>query len=138
MTTEIILNVYDLSPDQNAYLNPLGLGFYHTGIEIGGFEYQYGGNPDVSRSGVFQHAPLNVAGATYRESFLLGIVKDLRTAHAALDVVKEQFRANEYNLITRNCNHFSEALSLKLLNKRIPSFINRMARLGYGASCFLP
>lgn len=41
-------------------------------------------------------------------------------------------------MITQNCNHFSEAFTLKLLNKRIPSYINRAAKVGFYLSCLLP
>jgi hypothetical protein len=32
--TEVYLNVYDLNPSSNATLYPIGLGFYHTGIQL--------------------------------------------------------------------------------------------------------
>ena len=70
-STEIILNVYFLgdSTDPNVQklqaLAPFGIGLYHSGIEIHGVEYAYGGDPNNSGSGVFQSAPLSVSGATY-------------------------------------------------------------------------
>ena len=140
MTIEIILNVYDLSPQstQSSILNSFGMGFYHTGIEIDGLEYSYGGNFTHSGTGVFTAAPLNVDGAIYKSSYLMGVVRDFSKLHYAIDQVKNEFRANEYNLITQNCNHFSEALCLRLINKRIPSYINRASRFGQALSCFLP
>jgi len=68
----------------------------------------------------------------------MGIVNDYKKVEDALNVLRSEFKANEYNLIERNCNHFSEALTLKLLGKRIPSFINRASRIGYYTSCILP
>jgi hypothetical protein len=53
-------------------------------------------------------------------------------------MLKEKFKANQYNLLCQNCNHFSEALCLQLLGKKIPSFINRPSRMGYFLSCILP
>ena len=46
--------------------------------------------------------------------------------------------ANEYNLISQNCNHFCQAFSRKLLNRNIPSYVNRAANIGYYLSCLLP
>ena len=52
---EVILNVYDLSPESGtvSLLQKLGLGFYHSGVEINGVEYTYGGNFSHSGTGVY-------------------------------------------------------------------------------------
>ena len=55
-----------------------------------------------------------------------------------MDETSLAFKANEYNMITQNCNHWSEAFTMKLLGKRIPSYINKAARLGVLLSAFLP
>lgn len=39
--SEIYLNVYDLD-DNNAILYPWGLGFYHSGVQVGREEYTFG------------------------------------------------------------------------------------------------
>lgn len=41
----VILNVYDLSP-MNQHLYSLGLGAYHSGLEVHGTEYSFGGGPE--------------------------------------------------------------------------------------------
>jgi len=46
-------------------LSSIGLGLYHSGIEINGVEYAYGGDPSSNSTGVFQTVPLTVSGATY-------------------------------------------------------------------------
>ena len=80
--TEVILNVYFLgeSSDPNMKrtqaLAPLGLGLYHSGVEINGLEFAYGGDPSNSGTGVFQSGPLAVAGASYHCSYLMGVVHD--------------------------------------------------------------
>ena len=57
--TEIILNVYflgdpaDPAMKRAQMLSPLGFGLYHTGVEIKGLEYAFGGDPNNPGSGVF-------------------------------------------------------------------------------------
>ena len=43
MDKPVTLNIYDLpgAEDTNAAMNPLGLGFYHSGVEINGYEYSF-------------------------------------------------------------------------------------------------
>ena len=48
---KIYLNIYDLSP-ANYYLHSLGLGAYHSGVQIGQIEYSFGAH-DGNYSGVF-------------------------------------------------------------------------------------
>lgn len=40
----VIVNVYDLSP-QNKYTYGCGLGIFHSGVEVYGVEYAFGGEP---------------------------------------------------------------------------------------------
>ena len=53
-----------------------GLGFCHTCVEINGVEYTYGGNFTHNDTGVYNQVPLQAAGATYKESYLIGTVKE--------------------------------------------------------------
>lgn len=64
----VFLNVYDLHPG-NDYLYSVGLGAYHSGVEVYGVEYSFG-----SGGGVFPGEPRNAPGAKFRESIRLGEV----------------------------------------------------------------
>lgn len=33
--TEVILNIYDIDPSSNQFFSIIGLGFYHTGLQLG-------------------------------------------------------------------------------------------------------
>lgn len=57
-------------------MKALGIGFYHAGIEINGVEFTYGGNPNHSGTGVYQMAPLSDPKISYKESFLMGTVRN--------------------------------------------------------------
>eukprot|EP00339_Tiarina_fusa_P003275 CAMPEP_0117034604 /NCGR_PEP_ID=MMETSP0472-20121206/24626_1 /TAXON_ID=693140 ORGANISM="Tiarina fusus, Strain LIS" /NCGR_SAMPLE_ID=MMETSP0472 /ASSEMBLY_ACC=CAM_ASM_000603 /LENGTH=114 /DNA_ID=CAMNT_0004743823 /DNA_START=324 /DNA_END=665 /DNA_ORIENTATION=- len=52
--------------------------------------------------------------------------------------MKPQFLGTSYHVLTRNCNHFSEALCKELLAKGVPSYVNRLSWLGTFVQCLLP
>jgi hypothetical protein len=130
----VYLNVYDLSPHN---WHSLGLGAYHTGVEIYGKEWTYG-NHDNASTGVFSIQPRSAASGVFREQMVIGsIIKTDNEVEGIVSGLKSKFLGNEYNLLTRNCNHFSGSL-LEVLGLRMPSFVNRLAACGACCSCFLP
>ena len=140
--TEIILHVYLLGDDPNMSrfhsLAPLGLGLYHSGVEINGYEFCYGGDVSNSGSGVMHLPPLTIQGAKYHCSYLMGVVNDSKLLYTILEETRRQFIAKDYSLVSQNCNHFADALCQRLLGKRIPSYINRLARMGSWCKFILP
>ena len=130
-SVRVILNVYDLS-EVNMNLYPLGLGMYHSGVQVGGVEWSF-----ASGAGVFQDSPKSVQA--FRESIFMGEFQgNSRDIDAILDDLRPLFHGNSYNLLSQNCNSFAEAFCLRLLNKSIPGFVNRMANMGSMISCLLP
>lgn len=132
--SKVVLNVYDLAP-HNAYTHDFGIGAYHSGVQVGGREYTFAGG-----SGVFYHDPKEVPGeATFRESIELGTYNGTSMAlDKILDELKPQFPGDSYNILSKNCNHFSDAFVYSLLHVRIPSYVNRLANFGDMFSCLLP
>lgn len=141
---EVILNVYklgDANDPQTAKLQMLsniGLGLYHSGIEINGIEYAYGGDPNSHYTGVFSTAPGTVNGATYYQSYVLGTVSDMKKVNTVIAEIKSDFIANQYSLVSKNCNHFAEEFSMRLVSKRLPSYVNRLAHAGEWIKFALP
>eukprot|EP00934_Nitzschia_sp_Nitz4_P002296 Nitzschia sp. Nitz4//scaffold2_size372955//66309//67146//NITZ4_000375-RA/size372955-snap-gene-0.11-mRNA-1//1//CDS//3329546632//2296//frame0 len=141
MKTMVYLNLYDLSP-ANDYLFPVGLGFHHSGIEVLGREYSFG----AGGSGIFDGPPRVAPGAKFRMQVELGSFDGgTKELNQALDDLRTSgatdgggFGPNDYNLVRRNCNHFCNALSWKLLHRTIPPYVNRMADIGNCCSCLLP
>lgn len=132
--TQVYLNVYDLAPT-NDLLHPIGLGFYHTGVEILGSEYTF-----ASVAGVFDHTPKAAPNARFRQQIEIGsYLGGSSELQSALSELKDlRFGPDEYNILQNNCNHFANALCWKLLQKTIPSFINRTADIGACCSCLIP
>ena len=48
--------------------------------------------------------------------------KDL---HNQIDKLSDQFRVDQYNIFTHNCNHFSKAFVYALTGKHIPNYVTR-------------
>ncbi|XP_050235479.1 deSI-like protein At4g17486 [Mercurialis annua] len=135
--TQVNLNVYDLTPVNN-YTYWFGFGIFHSGIEVHGKEYGYGAH-DFPVSGVFEVEPRNCPGFIYRCSIPLGRINmpayDFRTF---IESVASEYHGDTYHLISKNCNHFTDDISDRLVGKRIPGWVNRLARLGALCSCLLP
>lgn len=133
MGTEVLLNIYDLSP-ANDYLYNVGLGVHHSGVEILGLEYSF-----ASGAGIFTSAPKEVPGARYRETIRMGTFEggapEVRMVVAEL---RSFFAPESYNLILKNCNHFAESFCKELLGKSIPGYVNRLADLGGCVKCLIP
>ncbi|CAM9205349.1 unnamed protein product [Ectocarpus sp. 8 AP-2014] len=129
------LNVYDLH-ESNSWLQHIGLGAYHSGLEIGGVEYTF------SEAGVGQHPPRQIAGdgvsfkTTEAGGLLLfcvlgdfiGTIPDVRRILNGLKA--EGFAEGEYDVVRNNCNHFCDEFAFALTGRRIPPWVNRAATIG--------
>ncbi|KAJ8755158.1 hypothetical protein K2173_018956 [Erythroxylum novogranatense] len=133
----VYLNVYDLTP-MNGYAYWLGLGVYHSGVQVHGVEYAFGAH-EYSSTGIFEGEPKRCDGFTFRKSILIGKT-DMSPVEvrAVMEALAEKYRGNAYNLITKNCNHFCNDACLSLTGSPIPSWVNRLARLGFLCKCVLP
>jgi len=146
---KVELNIYDLNPSDgkqvitglNAYTKSLGVGAFHSSIAIEGVgEYAYGRGE--TGSGVF-HCQVRQCMPDhykYRETFPLGDVElSVGDVHQILQsfIKSPEWQACNYDLTRRNCNHFSNALSIALCGREIPAWVNRGAdgldkiRIGY-------
>ncbi|KDP32364.1 hypothetical protein JCGZ_13289 [Jatropha curcas] len=135
--TQVILNVYDLTPVNN-YTYWFGFGIFHTGIEVHGKEYGFGAH-DFPVSGVFEVEPRSCPGYIYRSSITLGKINMPPTEFRTfIETVASEYHGDTYHLISKNCNHFTDDMAYRLLGKRIPGWVNRLARLGSLCSCLLP
>ncbi|CAJ0749231.1 3875_t:CDS:10, partial [Entrophospora sp. SA101] len=90
-----------------------GIGVFHSGVEILGREYNFGGSDDEC-TGIFELPPRvgppNVTYSDYDKEEIINIIDEL----------SEEWKGNTYQLLTRNCNHFTNELCLKLVGKAAP------------------
>lgn len=129
----VTVNVYDMLW-LNVYTNSFGLGVYHTGVVVYGTEYCYGGHP-LSYSGIFAMVPQDTEtlGPNYshRATIEMGYT-DFTEADVALilEDMGPQYRGDQYHLLHRNCNHFSNEFVQVLCGASLPKWINRLASVG--------
>lgn len=125
----VYLNVYDLTP-MNGYAYWAGFGIFHSGVEVHGVEYAFGAH-DYPTSGVFEVEPRQCPGFEFRRSILIGTTCfDRGQVHEFMEHHATNYNGDSYHLIVKNCNHFSNDICYKLTGKKIPQWVNRMAKLG--------
>lgn len=102
--TTVWLNVYDLTDSNNA-VYWCGFGAYHTGVEVYGVEYAFGGH-SYDSSGLFATEPRNPPGQVYfRDSVDMGTIN--LSPQEVQDIVMalgEEYKGNKYHLLRTNCS----------------------------------
>jgi len=126
---QVTLHVYTLGAQGSISARA---GAYHTGLDVDGVEYAFGGGSGPG-TGVWSQVPTQIpasfANAFYKESIDLGPSKPLTPSQlrAIIADSKYQWPRESYNLITRNCNHFSHQLSSALGAQLPPAWVNSLA-----------
>ena len=100
----VVLNIYRIAED--SIFNKLGFSLYHTAIEYDNIEFAFGYMDKEGASGVYDIKPMSFDEGSYVESINLGIVHR-RQFFNKLEEIKRIYMAKSYNLLTKNCNHFS-------------------------------
>ena len=142
--TEILINVYDLLPPGtlSSALWLLGSSLLHTGVVIPSLdrEYAFGGHNHPDLSGVYWTKPRNLPpGGTWRCELLQGFTfrNNAEIEQIVLDAGRH-FLGTSYNLLSNNCNHFTNFLCEKLVGKAAPGWLNRAATIGIALPCVVP
>eukprot|EP01065_Artemidia_motanka_P003349 TRINITY_DN11615_c0_g3_i1.p1 TRINITY_DN11615_c0_g3~~TRINITY_DN11615_c0_g3_i1.p1 ORF type:complete len:170 (+),score=44.41 TRINITY_DN11615_c0_g3_i1:170-679(+) len=137
---EVRLNVYRLMYKDNfaaavwAGMDAVGLGLYHTGVEVHGREFLFG------QSGIVCSKPrelLNPAW-TFIESIPMG--KTALSARQVFETLGGQpgWEGKAYCPLRYNCNDFSEVFCRYLLRGSCPEFPAKLNRAARAACSVLP
>lgn len=140
--TEITIHVYDLLPPGrlSSVLWTVGASLLHSGVVIKGKEYAYGGHDNDGVTGVYWTKPMTEPpGGTFRCEILHGFtIATDEEIEATLRAASDEFLGTSYNLLTKNCNHFTSYLCMKLTGQPGPSWLNRAASIGVALPCVVP
>lgn len=120
LTSPVEVVIYDIAPDSVG--KKFGLGVYHSGVVVYGREYAFGGsqNPaDNDKPGVFHTRPYSAA-AVVKKKIPVGTTAVTKAELLAwiASAGRDAWKIGRYHLLTRNCNHFAEAL-LTFLGERV-------------------
>jgi len=133
----LIVNVYDMRAE-NKWSSVLGVGVWHTGIQLyGAFEVTFGGHPG-NFTGVFTMPPRSVPLPIFESINMGRLTKSPADVRQILEQIATDYPGNSYHILNRNCNHFSNDLVVRLLGRPLPSYINRLAGLVSLVKCVLP
>ena len=113
------------------YAVSVNWGLISFGIySVHGIEYAFGAH-EYPTTGIFEGEPKQCDGFTFRKTIFIGKT-DLgpEEVRAVMEELAGEYRGNAYNLITKNCNHFCNDACIRLTGNPIPSWINRLARIG--------
>ncbi|TAQ86250.1 hypothetical protein B7494_g5418 [Chlorociboria aeruginascens] len=159
--TEIFINVYDLLPVRAVHswlqtikiqtdkLQPgrlssmlwtIGASLLHSGVVINHREYAYGGHDKRGMTGVYWTKPkMEPPGGTFKCEILHGFTV---SPQSEIDIIikeaSEVFQGTAYNLLSKNCNHFTAYLCERLTGRPGPSWLNRAASIGVALPCVVP
>ena len=91
-------------------------------------------------TGVYYTPPKTVPpGGTFKCEILHGFT--MRPANEIEAIIKEAsdaFQGTSYNLLSKNCNHFTAYLCEKLTGRPGPNWLNRAASIGVALPCVVP
>ncbi len=91
-------------------------------------------------TGVYHTPPKSVPpGGTFKCEILHGFtVEPEERIEAIIKEASEVFQGTSYNLLTKNCNHFTQYLCQRLTGRPGPAWLNRAASIGVALPCMVP
>lgn len=118
----------------------MGASLLHSGVVINGREYAFGGHDKRGMTGVYWTKPrTEPPGGTFKMEILQGFTLSPQDEiDRIIKQASEDFQGTAYNLLNRNCNHFTSYLCEKLTSRPGPGWLNRAASIGVALPCVVP
>lgn len=128
----LFLNVYSASADEAGFSGILGIiGVYHSGVEINGIEYAYAGV-----TGIYECRPGDYGRILKRIDLGESDITN-RDIDAFIHSLRRTFTGDQYHIVLKNCNHFSDAVIKACKGQGIPAWINRASWFASWCRCLL-
>ncbi|CAI5463899.1 unnamed protein product [Closterium sp. Yama58-4] len=103
-----------------------------------GVEYAFGAH-DQPCSGVFELVPRTAPGFLFRTAIPVGTTTlSPLQVRSIVQQLACSYTGISYQIISRNCNHFTSDLCRLLVDQAPPPWINRLARTALLCNCILP
>lgn len=112
----------------------------HSAVVINHKEYAFGGHDKRGMTGVYWTKPrTEPPGGTFKCEILHGFtVSPQAEIEVIIKEASEAFQGPSYNLLSKNCNHFTSYLCEKLTGRPGPGWLNRAASIGVALPCVVP
>ena len=125
----ITLNVYDVvdHPFHYAVGKMLSCGIHHSGIQVDEREFAF------TLEGIVVTEPHKIPRCSLTHRILLTRNASDGQVRDALSVLQRKFTAHNYDPLTNNCNHFSDAFCELLNVRKVPGWVNRAPSLAAAA-----
>lgn len=124
----VVLHLYDLNSKLAAVnrvtYDLLGAGgAFHASVEVCGLEWSFGSR------GINRSLPRQRWQELYRQSVFIGKTACSKTDVAVIirDMEADEWKADNYDVLMRNCGAFADALCVQLNVGHIPAWVNRFA-----------
>jgi deubiquitinase DESI2 len=133
----VVLHIYDVPTDDtgrqlNGLFRAFGTGAFHAGVEVFGKEWSFGHTErQQNGTGVYWCSPKGCEKHTYREEVLMGytaLTED--QVFQVMQKLQQTWAAKDYDILRRNCCHFSDALCQELGVEGLPFWVTHMANVG--------
>jgi len=127
------LHIYDVKESVewvNNLIRPAGAGAFHAAVEFFGMEWSFGYSPEA-KTGVYSCCPRSNKQHKYRESVAMGgtpLAPEL--VSEILGELAGEWQGRSYDLLLRNCCHFSDVLCRRLGVGPAPSWMTALASAG--------
>eukprot|EP00033_Pygsuia_biforma_P002487 GCRY01002757.1.p1 GENE.GCRY01002757.1~~GCRY01002757.1.p1 ORF type:complete len:282 (+),score=23.18 GCRY01002757.1:249-1094(+) len=138
-TTPVYSNVYCLLPGEKNFISSLmagmqkvGIGIYHSSIVVHNREFHFGGH-EFASSGIFctHIREIECPQIQFKEQLMLGeTTLSNREIDKLIRTLDTEWTGVSYNIMSRNCNHFTSSFAQALGASPLPSWVNRLASVG--------